>query len=275
MKISAIGVGSLVALVFAIGSDSVLIAQEAEADQVIVPFDIPESYISGLDLSERELDAHPGKDFFQRRVYRGESLSVFVLGGETMVNEQTDFPIDEFIYYLNGHADIEADGRNLTVLGGDYAIAPKGWVGTWTNNGTPRHNLELSVISTQRSNEKSNLRSPFRIDRRALAGITTSELDGGQAIDLVYAGPELIVTIATQDLGTRRIDAKTPEAFYHILSGSVTITPDGSTPTQFFVGDNFVLPNSFAGDWGIEGRNGLRVIKVVAQEGLGEPNLPD
>ncbi|MEO0590472.1 MAG: hypothetical protein AAFZ11_07910 [Pseudomonadota bacterium] len=35
---------------------------------------------------------------------------------------------------------------------------------------------------------------------------------------------------------------------------------------QHLLGDSFVLPTGFVGTWSVEGRNGLRILEVVAKE---------
>ncbi|MEL6341220.1 MAG: cupin domain-containing protein [Myxococcota bacterium] len=233
-----------------------------------VPFKVDQRHMSGLDLPKRDLKLHPGKEFYQRRIYHGEDLSVFVLGGETIRNVQKDFPMDEFIIYLNGYADIAAAGRSFRLLAGDYAVGPKGWAGTWTNHGVPRFNLELSVISTIRSPQPGTAKAPFRLDRQALAGVRRQGHASSPFSQVLYEGPEIKVSLAIQPPTSRRIEGSSAETFFHILSGSVTIKAIGSPPKHFYVGDNFVLPSGFAGDWTVEGSNGARFISVVAQDAL-------
>ena len=242
-----------------------LCAQDAPAPDPIAPVSIDEAALSGLDLARREIPDKPDKEFYQKRLYRGETLSVFALGGERIENVQTGFPIDEYVQYINGHADIEADGQSMTLLAGDYAIAPKGWAGIWTNNGGPRHHLELSVISTKRSEAKSSLKAPFRMDRAVLAGLSLGPLIEGRARQVVYDGPEITVSIVHEEPQARTITADDPEVFVHILNGSIILTPETGAPIQYFLGDSFVLPTGFVGTWSVEGLNGLRIVEVVAK----------
>lgn len=241
-------------------------AQEAKENGPIAPVTIEARAVSGLDLPPRDLPAHPGKEFYQKRLYRGEALSVFVLGGETITNAITDFPIDEYVHYLNGQAQIEVQDDSLTFVAGDRLVVPRGFSGTWTNHGGPRHHLELSVISTRRSKAASGRTAPFPIPRETLAGLTLPDATKGRAREVVYEGPELTVSVVSEAPGSRAIAAADPESFFHILNGSVTLTPEGGTPVQYFLGDNFILPGGFAGEWRVEGRNGSRVIEVVAQD---------
>lgn len=90
---------------------------------------------------------HPERDYFQKTVYRGPQLSVFLLSSETVENEIDNFPIDEFVYYMNGRADIKAkEGVEYTFLGGDYIFVPQGFSGSWKSEG---QNLFRTLKVTQ------------------------------------------------------------------------------------------------------------------------------
>ncbi|MEO1437357.1 MAG: cupin domain-containing protein, partial [Bacteroidota bacterium] len=124
-----------------------LFAQTAVADPLSPPpFKIDQRYLSGLDLPKIDLKDEPDRDYFQKRIYKGTQLSIYVLAGETKTNQLENFGIDEFVYYLSGRADITAaSGAEYQFFAGDYLFVPKGFTGQWINNGGSRYHLELSV----------------------------------------------------------------------------------------------------------------------------------
>ncbi|MEL7124170.1 MAG: hypothetical protein AAFO07_32340 [Bacteroidota bacterium] len=82
-------------------------SQEMTKDSIIEPFKIDDKYLSGLDIPKVQIKAHPEREYYQKRLYKGSELSVYILSSETALNEIDNFSIDEFVYYINGRADIE------------------------------------------------------------------------------------------------------------------------------------------------------------------------
>ena len=106
-------------------STSLSAQQSPTIETAVAPFKIDARLISGLDLPPVTRKDDPDREYYQKRVFQGEDLSVFILSSETSTNELNDFPIDEFVYYLNGKAEIELpDQPTLTFLAGDYLFAP-------------------------------------------------------------------------------------------------------------------------------------------------------
>lgn len=235
---------------------------EEEPAPTIVKID--DIFLSGLDLPQRQVKAHPGKQFFQRRLFKGSTLSVYALGSETVTNEINKFPIDEFVYYLNGRADILVKDKTLTFYAGDYLAVPKGFSGTWTNNGGPNHHLELSVISNTRATENSIETMPRLLDRALLSGVSSPSTKIDQT-HILYEGPELVITTEVESEGETHVESGNQETFIHVLNGAVTIVPTHGESQQFFKGDFFILAENFSGKWTVKGSNGLRTLKVRAQ----------
>ena len=234
----------------------------------IYPFQINEELLSGLNIPQLELKAHPEREYFQRRIYKGEELSVYILSSETALNEINDFPIDEFVYYLNGRADIATKkGELLQFWAGDYLFVPKGFSGSWTNNGGPKYHLELSVISNQRadSTQLSTAQKPFLLDRSLLSGLGLTQVDSTHYRDLIYDGVELEIWTESEETNTKEILSYPREEFIHVLNGKLTLTTENSVTIEFVQGDFFILPQGFRGTWKAEGQNLLRLLKVVSK----------
>lgn len=241
-------------------------AKEIKKDTLLAPFKINERLLSGLDIPKQVLKAHPEREYFQKRIYKGTELSVYILSSETAVNEISNFPIDEFVYFLNGRADISSkDGNAFSFFAGDYIFVPKGFSGKWTNNGGNKYHLELSVISNNRVENTSAMKAkiPFVLDRELISGIGLTTDVSRKYRDVIYSGAELEVVTESEEPCREEILDNQKEQFIHILNGIVTITPSEGHPQTFYKGDFFVLPKGFTGNWKSEGQNLFRTLKVV------------
>ena len=242
-------------------------AQHKSETTLLVPFKIEKTYLSGLEIPQLQLEAHPERRYFQKRLYKGSELSVYILSSETAVNEINNFGIDEFVYYLNGRADIQIEQQEpITFYAGDYIIVPKGFSGTWTNNGGNTYHLELSVISNQRADSSlvSTAKAPFLLDKAIRSGIGLTQIDSMTYRDIFYAGLELIFFSESEKPTEKHIVNKEKEEFIHILNGMVRITSEGGKEQRFYAGDFFILPKGFTGSWKSEGQNLFRTIRVVS-----------
>ncbi|SHI59301.1 cupin domain-containing protein [Aquimarina spongiae] len=237
-------------------------AQEKEA---IVPFKIEDRLLSGMDIPKLKLKAHPDREYFQKRIYQGSELSVFILSSETAVNDIPNFPIDEFVYFLNGRADIEPkDDKEFSFFAGDYIFVPKGFSGKWINNGGNTYHLELSVISNTRSDSTaiSKAKIPFVLNKDRISGIQLTQLGSKKYKDVLYHGVELEVTTESEISCEMEIVDQPKEEFIHVLAGVLTITPKSGTTQTFYRGDFFVLPKGFTGHWKSEGHDLCRTLRV-------------
>jgi uncharacterized cupin superfamily protein len=63
-------------------------------------------------------------------------LSIGVALHDTVTLELTDWPIDEFMYFVEGQVEIrDAEGRGRIYGPGDAIVMPKGFTGTWRQLG--------------------------------------------------------------------------------------------------------------------------------------------
>ena len=240
--------------------------QETPKDSIIEPIKIEDRFLSGLDIPKLRLEAHPEREYYQKRIYKGSELSVYILSSETVVNEINNFPIDEFVYYINGRADVETkDSTVITFYSGDYLFVPKGFSGNWTNNGGNKLHLELSVISNNRAGSKeiSPAKVPFLLDRELMSGIGLTKYDSENYKNILYSGVELEVVTEAETPTRKDIYKNEKEQFIHILTGSLTIHSINGQPQTYYKGDFIILPKGFSGIWESKSNGLFRILKVI------------
>lgn len=255
-------IGFLVLLVMTLP----LTAQEINKDRQSAPFSIDRRILSGLDIPSRPLRAHPQREYFQKRIYQGSQLNIYILSSETAVNKISGSPIDEFVYFMNGRADMQPrDGDEFSFFAGDYICIPKGFSGTWTNNGGNKYHLELSVISNKRADSTavSKINIPFLLDKELLSGIGLTKDTPKSYRDILYSGVELEIVTESEEPTQKELVNTPKEQFIHVLQGLVTIHSKKGTSQTFYKGDFFVLPKGFTGSWKSEGHHLFRTIRVT------------
>ncbi len=202
-------------------------SQDKTSKEVIKPIPIGKDEMSGLNLPKFKLKNHPKREYFQKLLFRGKELSVFILASETANNKIESFGIEEFVYFANSKADIEMkDGGKVSFLAQDYIFVPKGFSANWKNIGNKYH-LELSVISNKRSDKKavSKVKKPMLLNREILAGIGLTKNSKTTYRNTLYSGLELeIIAEAEESTEMKIVDSKR-EQFINVLSGKVTIQP--------------------------------------------------
>jgi len=232
----------------------------AQKRSIIVPFKISERYLAGLDIPRVQLKAHPERAYFQKTIYKGSELSIFILSSETATNTIANFPIDEFVYYLKGKAEITTKtNQKISFLSGDYICVPKGFSGIWTNNGGKKYHLELSVIANKRAAKEvvSSPNIPFLLDREVLSGRKKDAK--------LFSGVELNMETISEKAATKEVSKTLKEQFIHILDGIVTITTKNGEAQTFYRNDFFVLPKGFSGTWKTEAQNTFRMLVISSK----------
>jgi len=76
--------------------------QVKEAPVTPSPFLLDKSTLSGVGLQKIDLKNEPEKIFHQKRLVRGDELSVYVVSTQSWVNKIEDYSFDEYIYMLHG-----------------------------------------------------------------------------------------------------------------------------------------------------------------------------
>ena len=105
-----------------------------DSAKVLEPILIDKSTLSGIGLEKIELNDQPGREFFQKNLYRGKDLSVYVVSSQSWPGRMDNFAIDEYIFMLNGKARVKPDGgEDHFFQTGEHFFAPKGYTGEWGN----------------------------------------------------------------------------------------------------------------------------------------------
>ncbi len=232
------------------------------------PLLLDKEVLSGVGLGKVELKNEPGRDFFQKRLYRGEDLSVYVVSSQSWQSQFESFWFDEFIYLFNGSADITPKGEaKQRFNNGDFFFAPKGFTGSWEILAGDHYHYELSVITTKRAD--SSMRST-EIKPRLLRGFQISGSmitfkENGLFEKELTKGPELSILLKAEKPREAKIN-NAKEQLIYLLSGQLQLTAMGGSEQKFFTGDFFVLPKGFTGIWQSKGHG---IIKMLAVQKTG------
>ena len=217
--------------------------------------------ISNELLAGEGLDVIPQKDstrtVYQKKVYDGKDLAVFIVAiGTGITNEFRSFPLEEFIFWMNGKAVVEPVGEDpISVYTGDYFIQAKGFNGKWNFVDIGGVHLELALVAKNRpdSTFKSPMFKALVIDRDIISGVSKP------TDHLIYEGPELTVNLLTQ---SNQLENLTNERMLHVLNGTLTLMEENQTEQTFYPGDFFVVPEGFNGTWTSTSIQNLRVFEV-------------
>ncbi|MEO0899126.1 MAG: cupin domain-containing protein [Bacteroidota bacterium] len=228
------------------------------------PFLLDKSVLSGVGLKKIPLKNEPEKDFHQKRLFRGEDISIYVVSTETWNNKMDNFAFDEFIYMFHGEAIVKPkEGKTQLFQSQDYFFAPKGFTGEWEIKAGEHLHYELSVITTKRADSslKSQDLSHQLFDRSTLSGAHIKLDTDGKYHEVLRKGVELTISLQAEKPGNRTLkDSK--EMLVQLLSGQVSMKMvDGSSKT-FYSGDFFVLPNGVDVEWISEGHGLVKYLTV-------------
>lgn len=236
----------------------------APLDKTVRPVRVSRASLSGLGLERIEQPDQPGKEFFQKAIYFGPELGVFVVSTNSYANSSESYPFDEYVYMLHGAAEVRpAAGRAQRFESRDHFVAPKGHAGEWQILAGENLHYELSVISSQRSEAtvSRGFNDHVRIAPRLLSGVDI-QLAGGELYEhSVFSGAELNVSIKAERPRTTALTAA-KEKLVHVLSGQITVvSPDGSDQV-FQTGAFFVIPKGLGGTWRSEGHGIVKYLVV-------------
>jgi len=138
--------------IFLILIQNCMAQSESESVTTIKPILLDKSYLSGVGLQRIKIKEEPEKDVFQKRLYRGKDISVYVVSSGSWINKIEKYSFDEFAYMLNGVAKVTPkEGPEQLFYTGDFFFAPKGYAGSWEIIAGKNYHYELSVITTQRA----------------------------------------------------------------------------------------------------------------------------
>lgn len=233
--------------------------------KIIKPVPLDPSAISGLGLKKVTSSADPNRLLFQKMLYQGEEIRVFVVASETKTAYWEDYSIEEFIYIINGRARLNpATAEERFYYPGDFFLVPKGYKGEWETQGGHSFYHELSVIANERDAAPSNDPNPVLMNKAKIAGIqlTPDNHQENSFDDVLQRGKDL--TISTQSESPRTIEdfESTSEQLIYIIAGALTLEVESGEHFHFQTGEFFVLPKGFQGAWISEGHKLFRTIRV-------------
>lgn len=234
-------------------------------NDLLKPILLDKSVLSGVGLKKIDFKNEPEKDFYQKQLYRGEDISIYVVSTETWNNKMKNFPFDEFIYMFHGEALVKPqNGRTQLFQTGDYFFAPKGYTGEWEIRAGDYLHYELSVIASKRADSTAIQKGANHqlFDRSTLSGASIALDEKGQFSQTLEQGAELTIRLKAEAPTAREINEPEKEKLIRILSGQLTIASQDDSKQIFYAGDFFVLPKGFIGEWKSEGHGLVKYLTV-------------
>lgn len=252
-------------LIFFLFTSNFQVLTAQEQSDTLQPILIDKAALSGLGLTKRTLKDQPGRAFFQKNIYRGKELSVYIVSSQSWKGRMDNFSIDEYIYMFNGKARVKPDNEaDRFFQTGDYFYATKGFTGDWEIMAGDNYHYELSVITTERAPEAkiSKKQRPSLIPKDKLSGIDIELSKDGQFEEEIFKGDELKITLKGEKPASQIISQPSSEKLISLLSGKITITDSKNRNHTFYSGDFFLLPLNFKGQWKVEGHGLIKYLVV-------------
>ncbi|MDT0605715.1 cupin domain-containing protein [Croceitalea rosinachiae] len=236
---------------------------KGQVDSIIaIPLD--KSVLSGVGLKKLSLKDEPEKEFYQKRLYHGDDISIYVVSTEAWNNDFRNFWLDEFVYMFHGQAVVKPQkGKVQLFNSGDYFFAPKGYTGEWEIKTGNNLHYELSVISTTRADStliSENIEHKL-FEKSVLSGVHIQLNDNGKYTEILKKGVELTVMLKAERPSKWQIEPA-KEMLIQLLSGQVTIETLAGTETTFFTGDFFIVPNGLEGIWKSDGHGLIKYLTI-------------
>lgn len=239
---------------------------QIDTAKVISPILLNKETLSGLGLQKVQLKNEPEREFFQKRLFRGEDLSIYVVSSETWKANMDNFPFDEFVYMLNGKANVKPKGKPKQIFNSyEFFTIPKGFTGTWQIVAGSNYHSELSVISTERAiaENAAKDKSPLLLNKSKVSGAAIDLNEDGLFEEVLSESVELTVFLKAEK--PRKVGAVVQEKdqLICVLSGQVQIEDQLGNMKVFYSGDFFILPKGFRGAWE---SNGHQLFKSIVVE---------
>ncbi|PKV49522.1 uncharacterized protein DUF861 [Aquimarina sp. MAR_2010_214] len=236
----------------------------------VSPVLLDKKMMSGIGLKQVKAPWDPDRELYQKRIYNGIDLGIYVVCSETAKATWENYKAEEFIYVINGQAKLTPKGeKTKTFNAGDFFFAPRGYTGDWETVGGNKYYYELAVVAKKKGEtSKSEIPNPFLVDKERFSGINITRIDtpsGEQESyrDMLYEGEDLTMVIEAEKPQKKEIKHSTQEQLIYVIGGAVNITPKGEVSSTFFTGDFFVLPQGFTGSWESEGFDLFRTLNVT------------
>lgn len=233
--------------------------------EIIKPILLDKSILSGVGLKKVELKDEPEKIFHQKRLYRGEDISIYIVSTETWNNKFNNFWFDEFVYMFHGEAIVKPEnGQAQLFYTGDYFFAPKGYTGEWEIKAGNNLHYELSVITTKRADSSlvSKDLTHKLFSRSKLSGAHINFDNSVNYTEILKEGVELTIKLEAEKPAEKLKSEPAKEKLIQILSGQITITDLEDISHTFHSGDFFIIPKGFKGKWKSEGHSLVKYITI-------------
>lgn len=241
---------------------------QADSSGVLQPIPIDKTALSGIGLKKIDLQDQPGREFFQKNLYRGKALSVYVVSSQSWPGRMDNFAIDEFIYMYNGKARVKPDGgEDHFFVSGEYFFAPKGYTGEWEILAGDYYHYELSVITTPRADTvllSKNL-IPQLLDKDKISGIDIQLKEDEAYTANLVRGDELTIAINAELPGSQQLESS-KEQVIGLLSGQLTVSGLDQQAFTFYSGDFFIIPAGFTGTWSSAGHGMVKYLSIQQTE---------
>ncbi len=233
--------------------------------KTIAPLALDRAVLSGLELKKIDLKEEPEKDFYQKMLFNGKDIMVFIVSTETWNNKIEDYAFDEYVYLLHGQSIVKPKDGNAKIFNyGDHFFIPKNFKGEWEINAGENLHYELSVISKNRSDSSfvSKNLSYSEVNRGEMSGAHIS-LDGPDAYkEIIREGVELTVSLNAEKPSSKTFDKNTKEKLIHLLSGAISFTDLELNEHTFYTGDFFVIPKGLEGTWKSDGHGLIKYLII-------------
>ncbi|MEM9822884.1 MAG: cupin domain-containing protein [Bacteroidota bacterium] len=237
----------------------------AQDPPILQPLLLDKSVLSGLGLKKIEFKEEPEKQFYQKRLYRGADISVYVVSTGTWTNTINNYSFDEYIYLFHGEAITEPqNGASQIFRSGDTFFAPKGYNGKWIVNAGQHLHYELSVITTKRADSTQVVEGLMHqlFDPAILSGTSIEFGADGLYSKTLVRGAELTIRMKAEQPREKSITDPMKEQLIQLLSGQLQISDEAQGAQTFYAGDFFVLPKGFKGKWKSEGHGLIKYLTV-------------
>ena len=237
--------------------------------KTIVPIVLDRAVLSGLELEKIELKEEPEKDFYQKMLFNGNDIMVFVVSTETWNNKIDDYAFDEYVYLLHGQSIVKPKNDNAKIFNyGDHFFIPKNFEGEWEINAGENLHYELSVISKNRTDSTfvSKNINYSEVHRQEMSGSQISVDEGDVYKEVFREGVELKISLNAERPSTKTFNKNTKEKLVHLLSGVINFTDMESKKHIFYTGDFFVIREGLEGIWTSNGHGLIKYLIVEKSE---------
>ena len=209
----------------------------------------------------------------ERRLFASEDerFRVFAAAYEPLALRLVNWPVDELMVVLEGHVEIADNlGHGRSYGPGDAFMMPRGFNGTWTQQGPLKKIAVTYGLITPGPVALSGPMSPnvpiVNLDGADLRG-TENQMqvieDWDPYLKVIQGKEQRYLELprfksgdGELELHVKRFEPTTLDLknwpideFMHILRGHVDITNDAGNHEVFGPGDSFVIPTGFSGTW--------------------------